>query len=100
MRSNQCIHDIFVQAHKNIIDKHLQLCLDIADAMLKRDEATVKDKYVILQDKCRVELEDFGVTPEEQEYIKQHDKEWFGDVIPYIMDKLADQEIIRQHEGE
>lgn len=92
MRSKECLHDIFVQAHKNIIDKHLQLCLEITDAMITENESLAKDKYLILKDKCKKELEDFGVTVEEQEIIKQHDKEWFRDVMPYIADKLLEKE--------
>lgn len=100
MRSKKCLHDIFIQAHKNIIDKHLDLCEEITLAMMSKKEADVKDKFLLLKEKCRIELEDFGVTPEEHEYIKQHDKEWFSDVIPYVVDKLMDKELEEGLKGE
>ena len=82
------LKQIFLQAHTEIVNENITLCLDTTTAMLTENEALAKKGIKELKDICKEKLKTFNVSAEELEIINSNHTEWMKDTIPFLISKL------------
>lgn len=89
MRTIEELKTVFLKSHNQVLQSMQRQATEFAEAMINKDESVAKARYVEVKNAADKVLKENGVTAEELEVIKAHQKEWLKDTMQNVIDVLT-----------